>query len=136
MTGAFDFRRVDAVLEEIERDCVHAGWDGPGSQPVDGPTLRVARAWLAALRDIARPDLAMPEVVPEADGDVRIDWDVDLDRYVVVSVSLEGWLHYTASTPRRGRVHGRVRFDVRASPESQASVREIRALIDEIAGTG
>lgn len=70
-------------LVELKDECAEEGWDGNGAHPIDfAAVLQVAR-FLRALPD----RVPLPEISPEPDGSVSLDWIQSRSRLFSVSVS-------------------------------------------------
>ena len=77
-------------LGEVYLEAVEPGWDGYGAQPISEQVLENAVAFLCALP----PDLPMPEVSADAQGDIHFEWSVNSYRTLSVSISPAGLLSY------------------------------------------
>ena len=71
-----------AQLDEVVRDCNRPGWDGYGAKAIGPATYFKVRQFLQALPTQLPP----PELVPEPDGEIAIEWD--LGQQCIFSVSL------------------------------------------------
>lgn len=77
-------------LTRIVRDCSADGWDGYEAKPILAPTENLARLFLESLPMW----LPAPNIVPEADGEIGIEWDFGPDKIFSISVGDKGALHY------------------------------------------
>jgi len=77
-------------LARIAAECSADGWDGYGAPRISARTEGFARILLENLPMW----LPAPDIVPEADGDISIEWDIGPDRIFSISVGEAGMLHY------------------------------------------
>jgi len=47
-----------------------------------------------------------PDIVPEADGEIAIEWDIEANRIFSVSIGANGPLHFAGLFGREKEVHG------------------------------
>lgn len=94
-------------LVELKDECAEENWDGNGAHPIDfAAVLQVAR-FLRALPD----RVPLPEISPEPDGSVSLDWIFSRSRLFSVSVSggnrlAFAWLDGTDSGHAVARFNG------------------------------
>jgi hypothetical protein len=79
-----------AELARVAKACSQRGWDGYDAQPISPQTQRNARAFLEDLPMW----LQAPDIVPEPDGEIAIEWDLGPGRIFSVSIGDTGKLHY------------------------------------------
>lgn len=91
---------------QLAADCSAADWDGEGAKPISEAAAVIAEDFISALPD----NFPLPEVAPENDGAISLDWIAS--RYRVFTLSINGsnrlayaWLDGT------DRGHGVVRFN-------------------------
>lgn len=84
--------RRDALLalyrayEEAQND----DWDGEGAHPVGLSTYRIALTLLRALPSA----LPLPDIYPDRDGDISMEWYAGPRQVFAVAVSGDATLHY------------------------------------------
>ncbi|MGH8604027.1 MAG: hypothetical protein ACREXR_15025 [Gammaproteobacteria bacterium] len=78
------------TLEEVVTTYSRPDWDGYGARPISRAVQARARAFLDALPMW----LPAPDIVPESDGEIAIEWDVEPNRIFSVSIGADGTLHY------------------------------------------
>lgn len=78
------------ALAHIATACGRPDWDGYGAKPIDDAAI--ART-LAFLNDLPTW-LPAPEIVPEADGEVAVEWDFGPNRIFSISIGKSGAIHY------------------------------------------
>ncbi len=79
-------RLVEAIatLEEIYKECNKPNWDGYGAKPLDKAAYNEA----LKLLDMIPPSFPMPEIVPEPDGGIGLEWSTG--RRSIFTISLNG----------------------------------------------
>jgi hypothetical protein len=95
---------LDEALDDLARlkqECAELGWEGYGAQPVNEETLDQVVAFLRALPE----DVPVPDLVPEPDGEVSIEWQNGPRRVFSVSVGPHERLSY-AGLLGANRWHG------------------------------
>lgn len=105
--------RAFADLLRVSRECSHEGWDGYGAKAITQATFIRAQAFLNDLP----PWMPAPDIVPEADGDIAIEWYVAENQTFSVSVGGDGPLHYAGLFGHDDEVHGVKAFDGAAVPD-------------------
>lgn len=102
-----------AELACIYSDCRREGWDGYLARPVS------AGAYHAAVRFILAIPAAfpMPDVVPEPDGDISLEWDCGRWNALSLSIGENGRIAYAAMLGRDKREKGSEVFDDVIPPE-------------------
>lgn len=96
---------IDALLAVATR-CARPDWDGADANPVDLNSVRVAAQLVRSLPE----GVPMPEITPEPDGLVSLDWYGPYRRVLSVSASPNGRLAY-AWMNGSDRGYGVERFD-------------------------
>jgi hypothetical protein len=108
------FGERDAVFSmicEIEKECGLAGWDGYGALPI--PELHALKAKNFVKHLPAH--IPMPEISPEPDGSLSLDWTTSRSRRFSVSVGSSDRLAY-AWIDGSDRGHAVARFDSETIP--------------------
>lgn len=114
---------VLAELRSVVEECEEPDWDGYGAAAIDGASARVAEQIIRALPN----DVAMPEVTPQPNGHIALDWIAARHRMLSVSASPNARLAF-AWLDGSDRGYGVVRFDGERVPrEILAKAREIMA---------
>jgi hypothetical protein len=80
----------DAIdqLGEVYTDCYEPDWDGYGAAPIGYDTYLKALAFLEALPS----HIPYPDIVPEPDGDLAMEWRGNHEQKLSVSLNAEGRL--------------------------------------------
>lgn len=105
--------RAFADLAQIARDCSAEGWDGYGAKAITRATCSRTEAFLNDLPNW----MPVPDVVPEADGEIAIEWYLAEDWTFSVSIGAKGPLHYAGLFGDEDEVHGVKAFDGVAIPD-------------------
>jgi len=91
-----------STLARIAGECGEAGWDGYDAKPLSHSTCDRARAFLKVLPTF----MVAPDIVPEADGEIAIEWHVAPRRTFSISIGESGPLHYAGLFGPDEEVHG------------------------------
>jgi len=90
----------------LVNECAEAGWDGANAEAVDRLAAFAAADFIRALPD----GLPLPEVAPDPDGAISLDWMWSRNRLFSVSVGTSNRLAY-AWLDGSDRGHAVARFD-------------------------
>ena len=71
-------------------ECVETGWDGDEGQPISEIAAKVAADFVSDLP----PDVSLPEVAPEPDGSISLDWIQSRSRLFSLSIGKGSRLPY------------------------------------------
>lgn len=77
-------------LKGMAADCAVPDWDGNGAYALDDAAIQNAEAFVRALPE----DMPMPELAPEPDGSISLDWIASRHRVFSVSVGPNNRLAY------------------------------------------
>lgn len=114
---------VISELWSVHAECETPDWDGYGAAAIDRASARVAEQIICALPN----DVAVPEITPQPNGHIALDWIASRHRMLSVSASPNGRLAF-AWHNGSDRAYGVVRFDGERVPhEILAKAREIMA---------
>lgn len=108
------FGRKAAVIARVwalVNECAEPGWDGDGAEPLDRLAAFRAADFIRALP----PEVPLPEVAPEPDGSISLDWIRSRNGLFSLTVGAGSRLAY-AWLDGSDRGHGVVRFDGEAIP--------------------
>lgn len=93
-------------LRTIAESCAHENWDNDGALPLDRAALRKAEDIIRALPD----NFPLPELAPEPDGSVSMDWIRTSRRLYSISVGPANRLAF-AWLDGTDKGHGVLGFD-------------------------
>ncbi len=103
--------QVLSMIYEVEAECGAADWDGYGALPVSSLSVLAAKEFIRHLPD----SLAMPDVAPEPDGSLSLDWTTGKSRRFSVSIGTSDRLAY-AWVDGSDQGHAVARFDSQVIP--------------------
>jgi hypothetical protein len=112
-----------AELEETFANCSVPNWDGCGAQPISEEVRARARKFLNELPVW----LPAPDIVPENDGELAIEWDFGPNRIFSLSVGGSGPLHFAGLFGFGVERHGVEPFEDVVSPEILGYIKRIIA---------
>jgi hypothetical protein len=92
-------------------ECGEPGWDGDGGQPISEVAAKMAADFIGALREYA----PLPEVAPEPDGFISLDWIQSRNRVFSLSIGEGRRLPY-AWIDGTGHGHAVAVFDGKTVP--------------------
>lgn len=125
---------IYAALAEIERDCQRPNWDGQGTAVVSQDVIANTEAVAKALHAVLPLGTPAPDLVPESDGEISIDWIVDQRHIFSISVGDGDAISFAAQFGNEGAEHGWRRID-RTSPVTlKATLRELASLVSKVFG--
>jgi hypothetical protein len=108
-------------LWSLVDECGNANWDGEGALPVEDRAAMAAADFILALPD----DVPLPDLSPEPDGSIGLDWLPSRQSALSLSIGTSGRLAY-AWSDGSDRGHAVERFDgQRIPPRILASIRGI-----------
>lgn len=112
---------IISELRALVHECSKEGWDGYQATAIDPLAVLMAEGFIRALPD----QFALPEIAPEPDGAVSMDWIDSPHRVFSVSVSASNRLAY-AWVDGTDKGHGVARFYAGKIPSRMIeSIREI-----------
>lgn len=79
-------------LWKVWEECRNENWDGYGALPVPGESYEFAAQLISSLP----PGFPKPEFGAEPDGELTIEWYQSPYRTISISVTRDGYLHYSA----------------------------------------
>lgn len=109
------------ILERVAAECSQPGWDGYNARPISHTVYTNARAFLNELPSW----LPAPDVVPEADGEIAIEWELGPDRVFSVSIGERNELHYAGLFGGGVERHGVEPFEGVVSDEILRSITSL-----------
>jgi hypothetical protein len=82
--------QTEANIKHIENDCCKPNWNGNDEKPVTSDVIDNVKKFLRLLP----PGFWRPEVCPNPDGDVSMDWLNDKDHMLSISIGAGNKLAY------------------------------------------
>jgi hypothetical protein len=99
-------------LNALAHDCSEADWNGEGSYAIEPGAVFLAECFIRALPD----SVQLPELAPEPDGSITLDWIPSRHRLFSVSISASDRLAY-AWLDGSDKGHAVARFDGERIPK-------------------
>jgi hypothetical protein len=93
-------------LRALAQECAISGWDGDSAEALNAFSINLAENLIRGLPE----GLTLPEVAPEPDGSVSLDWIITRNRSFTISVGSSSRLAY-AWLDGSDRGHGVAHFD-------------------------
>ena len=93
-------------LLQIAHECDQAGWDGYGAKPIS----KVTCERVAQFVDLLPTWMETPEVSPEPDGEIAIEWYRPNGAVFSISIGEFGPVNYAGLFGRDQEVHGVEQF--------------------------
>jgi hypothetical protein len=98
-------------LAALATECAERGWDGEDAAAINSGAVFLAQRFLRALPD----GVPLPELAPEPDGAISLDWTRSRNRLLSLSVGHRNRLAY-AWLDGTDKGHAVARFDGRNIP--------------------
>jgi hypothetical protein len=112
-------RAHEALLETYEQ-CSEKNWDGHEAKPLSVLALVEATTFLEALPSW----IPLPEIIPEPDGTIGMEWFGGRDRIFVVNLSGRNVVAYAGLAGKGDRAHGTKVFNDSIPPAVIEGVTE------------
>jgi len=120
--------QIRAAVAAIADECSMTNWDGDGAAPVSAEALRLVERVARLFYCYVPRNTPAPELIPEADGEVSLNWSRDLDRVFSVSIGSHDKLNYA------GRLGGGVEpHDVaRFNPQDPSAIQQMASYVSQL----
>ena len=89
-------------LESISEDCSSPEWDGYSAEPISNIAIERTKKFL----DLIPDNIPVPEIVPQANGGLSLEWYRSPDSLFDISVEKEGPLIFAGKLSPSSRLHG------------------------------
>ena len=83
-------------LNEIYEECKLDNWDGYNSKAITPETYFAAKNLIDML-NVSYLNIPLPELSPEPDGDIGLEWDEEDGNYLIVSINKNNYINYASS---------------------------------------
>ncbi len=124
--SASDWRpSVIAALRDIGVGCTTANWDGEGAVAISDEVIGVAGQILDVLFDLLPKGSPMPDVLPEADGEIDVGWIVEGTRMFSLSIGGRGKINFAGQFGNRGSVHAWQSIDASNRETLEESLQDV-----------
>ena len=94
--------RLTIELAQIAKECAEKGWDGYQAKPIDLETCNRVARFLSNLPTW----MQVPDIVPESDGEIAIEWYRAACQTLSISIGPSGPVHYAGRFGHNQEVHG------------------------------
>jgi hypothetical protein len=118
-------------LAGIMSQCAVRGWDGYEAMAITPATYARVEAFI----DDLPSSLPAPDIVPEADGDVAIEWDFGPQYVFSISIGEAGFLNFAGQFGPGVERHGVDPFDGVVSEEILGYIRKLNSARLQAAGS-
>ncbi len=115
--------QITKVLEEIATECMNEDWDGYGAKPISDDACKALLGFISQIE----PSLPVPEVVPESDGDIGLEWHVNNNRWLILSFHSREVVHYAARLDEYSKNDGILRLDQK---QTRFLIELVRLILD------
>ncbi|HVY22291.1 MAG TPA: hypothetical protein VG962_02970 [Steroidobacteraceae bacterium] len=108
-------------LASIASDCSQPAWDGYAAKAISKETINRTIEFLNDLPIW----MEAPDVVPESDGDIAIEWYLAPNRIYSVSIGAKGPLHFSGLFGPDKERHGVEAFDGKISEDILNDIKKL-----------
>lgn len=84
--------KIQAAIEDAAAMALEDNWDGEDGSAVVPNTVTIAKRFVAALPS----DIAIPDVYPDARGEITFEWRSGKGRIIAVSIYPNGTIGYSS----------------------------------------
>lgn len=120
---------ITASLEEIQKNCSVPGWDGEDALAITGKVRILAESVARSLYAILPNGTPKPELLPEADGEICLSWELGDGRIFSISLGEHNKMNYAGQLGRKGAVHGWQPIDVSNPWSFHTALKEVAQYI-------
>ena len=123
---------TDAAFRTIQADCRKTNWDGEGAIAIADSTIGIAKKIVEVLYRLVPKGTPAPDVIPESDGEIGIDWAVDGNKLFSVSIGSRGRVNFSGQFGDEGGLHGWKPVSTNSQVELEVSLREIAGYVEKL----
>jgi hypothetical protein len=103
---------ITASLEEISRNCSVTNWDGEDARAISSKVISITENVARSLYEILPNGTPNPDLLPEADGEICLSWELGDGRIFSLSLGEHNKMNYAGQLGRKGAVHGWQPIDI------------------------
>ena len=103
----FSILSIIDEIESIASECSKKNWDGYQSDPIGDEAVRNAKNLVSHFPK----NIAQPDIVPEPDGSIGFEWDVEQDKWMIVSVDDKGNIYFAVKFDENSNTDGKIDFN-------------------------
>lgn len=116
------FDEIDSLVEE----CSTGNWDGYGALPVSKEAAEFAKTFIGQIQ----VEFSTPEIAPEPDGSIGLEWHVDKHKWIIISFNSNGEFFFASQINTKTKFDGK---GVLNSPQNKDLVEALRR-VNEFTG--
>lgn len=116
---------VDGALRCIRDECSSTNWDGEDGKPVSRRTIELTRKIVEAIFASLPLSTPPPDLVPESDGEISVNWVLDAKRMFALSIGEHEKLNFAGQFGDKGALHGWTPVDETGDGSLEGSVAEM-----------
>lgn len=123
---------VEASLSAIRNDCLVENWDGSDAHPISDKTLNLAADIAKVLFKLVPTGTPVPDIIPEADGEICMSWSVDVYHLFSFSIGVHGKVNFAGQFGNSGSIHGWQPIDATSCDKLEKSLQETARQIQRL----
>jgi hypothetical protein len=123
---------IRSALKAIHDDCRKPDWEGHGEVVVSDEVITSAEKIITTLFTLAQAGTPVPDVVPEADGEICVSWTQDDSRTFSISISESGKINFAGQFGEQGGIHGWKPINTSNQSALESSLREISEYLENL----
>lgn len=116
----------------IHRDCRIDGWDGEGSVAITDAVIARAESVVAALAELLPAHVPSPDILPESDGAICLDWIIDPNHVFSMIVGTRDAISFAGRFGSRGSEHGSCPIRPEDPMALRESLRHVASLVSRV----
>ncbi len=116
---------VKGAFRDIREECRNTGWDGQGALAITDRVITTTENVVMALFALLPKGTPVPEVIPEADGEICLSWVVDNDRQLSLSIGAHDKINFAGRFGKEGVLHGWQPIDATSPRALDQSLQDV-----------
>lgn len=121
-----------SALRAIHDRCGKPDWEGHGEAIVTDKVIASAEKIVTTLFTLALAGTPVPDVVPEADGEICLTWTRDDARTLSISIGERGKINFAGQFGDQGGIHGWKPIDTSNQNALESTLREISEYLENL----
>ena len=126
------FPTVEAACQVIRSECNTADWDGQGAFAVNDQVIAITENIVRALFALVPKGMPAPEIIPEADGEICINWTADPEKLLSLSVGAQGKINFAGQFGTEGGIHGWQPIDATSPNTLDESLQDVAKYLGKL----
>lgn len=123
---------IRSALKAIHDHCGKPDWAGHGEAVVSDEVISNAEKIVMTLFTLAQAGTAVPDVVPEADGEICVSWTQNDARTFSLSIGKCGKINFAGQFGDQGSIHGWRPIDTSNQNALESALREISEYLESL----